>query len=96
MLNNNNIIIDATHLSVISREYIVKKVVAHNKCSINKYILNALYVNSPLSVCKERLEYRNVNNLQYYIPLEIIEENNEIVTIPSKNEGFDNIYIINN
>ena len=85
--NINNIIIDATHLSVGSR----RKLLISLEKELKKVNVFGIAFSTPLDVCLKRNTKRCG---RAKVPKEQLENMYKNFTIPKKDEGFDEIYII--
>ena len=88
---------DATHLTKASRKKLFNALLDYNKNHFDKGFLkidgiNAIYIDTPLEICLERNENRTGLS---HVPSNKIEEMYINFQKPMKEEGFDNIIIIN-
>ena len=88
--NNRNVILDATHIT--------PKVRKRSFDSLDRYEVEyekiAVYVDTPVEVCIKRVEIRNKNPKELFLPLEVIESYGKNIIPPSQEEGFNEIRII--
>lgn len=77
---------DQTSLTPKSRKYLIDNVTGYNH-------INALWINTPLSVCLERNENRTGRE---YVPPERIVDMYNSFSAPSFKEGFYRIYKVEN
>lgn len=88
--NNRNVILDATHIT--------PKVRKRSFDSLDQYEVEyekvAVYVDTPVEVCIKRVEIRNKNPKELFLPLEVIESYGKNIIPPSQEEGFNEIRII--
>ena len=78
MNNNENIIIDATNLTVKNRAFFLQTIANYS------YTVVAIIFNTPLEECKKRNSER-----KRQVPIEVIEHMAKKIELPSKNEGFE-------
>lgn len=78
MNNNENIIIDATNLTVKNRAFFLQTIVNYS------YTVVAIVFNTPLEECKKRNDERDRK-----VPIEVIEHMARKIELPSKDEGFE-------
>ena len=85
-----NVILDATHITpkVRKRSFdaLDQYEVAYEKV--------AIYVDTPVEVCVKRVDLRNQDPNELFLPLEVIESYGKNIIPPTKEEGFSEIYII--
>lgn len=84
------IYVDATHLNERSRARILRSL----GTSIENIEINAIAVRTSLNRCIEQNEQRK--GTRAYVPPKVIETMYSQLTLPSKEEGFEHIYIIEN
>ena len=85
---NNEVFADATHLNERSRAKTLRALGKHLK----DVEVNVIYVRVPLEVAIERNENRI--GTRAYVPKSVIRRMWSQTTIPTKEEGFEHIYII--
>ena len=56
----------------------------------------AYFINTSKETCKERVKRRNNIEGELYLPIEVIDSYFNNLVIPSVEEGFDKVIIINN
>ena len=56
----------------------------------------AYYFDTPVEVCLKRVEKRNQDPNELFLPLEVIESYGNNIIVPTNEEGFSEIYIIKN
>ena len=87
---NHNVILDATHIT--------PKVRKRSFDALDQYEIQyekvAVYLNTPIEECLRRVEIRNKDPKELFIPLEVIESYGKNLIPPSKEEGFDEIIVI--
>lgn len=83
-----NVVIDATHLNPASRTKILRAL----GDSLKNTTVYCIVMDTPLSICLERNSKRTGRE---YVPEDAIENMWNSFTIPSFEEGFDEIIIIN-
>lgn len=85
--NKDTIYIDATHLNKASRWKTL------NKLHLNKVTeLNSVCFTTPLDICQERNAKRTGREL---VPSNVIDKMFTSFTIPTPEEDFDHVYLIN-
>lgn len=77
---------DATHINEVSRAKVINNIDDRVIGS-----LNAIYMNTPYSICKIRNEKRYGREK---VPEKVIDQMFKKLTKPTKQEGFDNIFIV--
>lgn len=85
--NVENIFIDATHLNEKGRAKVLNKIISRK----NIEELNCVCFTTPLEVCLERNEQRTGRSK---VPKSVVRRMFYSQTVPSINEGFDNIIFI--
>jgi len=88
-----NVIFDATN---INKEVRNKNITEIKKMVNNEIDIICLFLNTNVEVCKSRVEVRNTKNGEIFIPLDVIENYSQKIEIPSQDEGFKEIIIIDN
>lgn len=85
LLLYNNVFADATHLNAASRGKTI--------CRITSPVdeINVIYLKTPLEVCLKRNSKRQGREL---VPEHVIKDMYSRIKLPEKEEGIDNIYII--
>lgn len=83
----NRIFADATHLDFSSRAKILRKI--ENKKDLLE--INAIYMLTSLEECIRR---NNKRKGRFKVPEDVIKSMNDKLTIPDRNEIFDNVYIV--
>lgn len=90
--NGYNVILDATHIT--------PKVRKRTFDSLDQFGVTyekiAYYFDTPVEVCLKRVEKRNQDPNELFLPLEVIESYGNNIIVPTKEEGFSEIYIIKN
>ena len=88
--NERNVILDATHIT--------PKVRKRTFDALDQYEVEyekiAVYLDTPVEECVRRVDIRNKNPEELFIPLEVIESYGKNLIVPTKEEGFSEIYII--
>lgn len=86
----NNVILDATHIT--------PKVRKRTFDALDQYEVEyekiAFYMDTPVEECIKRVDIRNKNPEELFIPLEVIESYGKNLIVPTKEEGFSEIYIV--
>ena len=85
-----NVIIDATHITPKVRK---RTFDALNEFNVN-YEKVAYYIKTPLEVCVKRVDIRNQDPNELFLPLEVIESYFKNLIPPTEEEGFNEIHII--
>lgn len=91
--SNHSLIFDATNITPKVRKMFFDKI---NELGSTNYESIAYYFVTDVDKCIKRVEKRNLNPNERYLPLDIISGYNERIIMPSKDEGFKEIVIINN
>ena len=86
----HNVILDATHITPKVRK---RTFDALDQFDV-EYEKIAVYVDTPVEECIRRVEIRNQNPEELFLPLEVIESYGKNIIMPSKEEGFSEINII--
>lgn len=87
---NKSVIIDATNTTIKSRKTIFERL---------KYmpdIIDACVMCTEYDECLRRVEVRNTDPNEHYVPLEVVTRYMKNFQVPFKEEGFDNITYTNN
>ena len=90
--NENNVILDATHITPKVRK---RTFDALDQFSV-EYEKIAIYIDTPVEECIKRVELRNQNPEELFLPLEVIESYGKNIVMPTEEEGFVKIQIIKN
>lgn len=85
-----NVILDATHITPKVRK---RSFDALDEYGI-PYEKIAIYIDTPVEVCVKRVEKRNQDPNELFLPLEVIESYGKNIIPPTKEEGFEEIRII--
>ena len=85
-----NVILDATHITPKVRK---RSFDALDEYGI-PYEKIAIYIDTPVEVCLKRVEKRNQDPNELFLPLEVIESYGKNIIPPTKEEGFEEIRII--
>ena len=85
-----NVIIDATHITPKVRK---RTFDALNEFNVN-YEKVAYYIKTPLEVCVKRVDIRNQDPNELFLPLEVIESYFKNLIPPTEEEGFNEIHIL--
>lgn len=86
----HNVILDATHITPKVRK---RTFDALDQFEI-AYEKIAVYLDTPVEECLRRVEIRNQNPEELFLPLEVIESYGKNIIVPSEEEGFSEIHII--
>ena len=86
--NNDDTILDATHLNIYSR----RKILNALKQYITDIEKNIIVFNTPVKIAIQR---NNNRQGREFVPTSVIFKMKKKFTIPTKEEGFDNIYFVN-
>lgn len=88
--NGVNVILDATHIT--------PKVRKRTFDSLDQYGVPydkiGIYFDTPVEVCVRRVEIRNQDPNELFLPLDVIESYGKNIVMPTKEEGFEEIIII--
>ena len=85
-----NVILDATHITPKVRK---RSFDALDEYGI-PYEKVAIYLDTPVEVCVSRVEKRNQDPNELFLPLEVIESYGKNIIPPSEEEGFIEIRVI--
>lgn len=88
--NDCNVILDATHITPKVRK---RTFDALDQFGV-VYDKIAVHVDTPVEVCLKRVEIRNQDPNELFLPLEVIESYGKKIIAPSKEEGFSEIFVI--
>jgi len=88
--NERNVILDATHITPKVRK---RTFDALDEFSV-PYEKVAIFVDTPVEVCVKRVEKRNQDPKELFLPLEVISSYGKNIIPPSKDEGFIDIKVI--
>ena len=91
--NGENVIFDATN---INKEVRYQNVSAIKRLVNTNIEIICLFLNTNVDLCKSRVEVRNTKDGEIFIPLDVIENYSQKVEMPSEDEGFNEIIIIDN
>ena len=92
LINGFNVILDATHITPKVRKRTFDALSQY----VTEYEKIAVYLDTPVEECLRRVEKRNQEPGELFLPLEVIESYGKNIIPPSKDEGFTEIYIIKN
>ena len=87
---NRNVILDATHITPKVRKRTFDALDEFNV----PYEKVAVYVDTPVDVCVRRVEKRNQDPNELFLPLEVIASYGNNIIPPSLSEGFIDIKVI--
>lgn len=87
---NRNVILDATHITPKVRKRTFDALDEFNV----PYEKVAVYVDTPVDVCVRRVEKRNQDPNELFLPLEVIASYGSNIVPPSLSEGFIDIKVI--
>lgn len=82
LIQNQNVIIDSTAISIKARKQIFNNLKVD--CEKICYIMN-----TPIEVCRKRLEERNNSDYPNKVPLEVLDKYYKSFEIPFMEEGWD-------
>ena len=82
--------VDATHLNEGSRTKLLRSLGS----SLKDVEVNVIWIKVPLEVALKQNENRK--NTRAYVPTSVIRRMNSQLTPPTKEEGFEHIYIVEN
>lgn len=90
--NEKNVVLDATHITPKVRKRCFDALdeygVAYEKV--------AIYIDTPVEECVRRVEKRNQDPNELFLPLEVIESYGKNIIPPTKEEGFIEIRVVKN
>ena len=89
---NRNVILDATHITPKVRKRSFDALDAYDV----SYEKIAVFLDTPVEECVRRVEIRNQNPNELFLPLDVITSYGKNKIIPSKEEGVNEIIIIKN
>lgn len=84
------VFVDATHLNEGSRTKLLRSLGS----SLKDVEVNVIWIKVPLEVALKQNENRK--NTRAYVPTSVIRRMNSQLTPPTKEEGFEHIYIVEN
>ena len=90
--NGGNVIIDATHITPKVRKRTFDALDQYDV----EYDKIAIYFDTPVDVCIKRVEIRNQDPNELFLPLDVIESYGKNIIMPTKEEGFKEVLIIKN
>lgn len=90
--NGGNVILDATHITPKVRKRTFDALDQYDV----EYDKIAIYFDTPVDVCIKRVEIRNKDPKELFLPLEVIESYGKNIIMPTKEEGFKEVLIIKN
>ena len=88
--NGRNVILDATHITPKVRK---RSFDALDEYGV-AYEKVAVYVDTPVEECARRVEKRNLDPNELFLPVEVVYSYGQNIIPPTKEEGFSEIYII--
>lgn len=88
--NNCNVILDATHITPKVRK---RSFDALDQFNI-RYEKIAIYIDTPVEECARRVEKRNQDPNELFLPVEVVYSYGKNIIVPTKEEGFEEIRII--
>lgn len=88
--NGGNVILDATHITPKVRKRTFDALDQYDV----EYDKIAIYFDTPVDVCIKRVEIRNKDPKELFLPLEVIESYGKNIIMPTKEEGFEEIIVI--
>ena len=88
LANGYDVIADATNITIKSRRPFFERI--KTKCCKIGIVFN-----TPIEICKRRVERRNQEESQKIVPLEVLEKYMASFQIPFKEEGFDELWLTN-
>lgn len=87
--NQRNVILDATHITPKVRKRSFDALDSFNV----SYEKVAIYIDTPVEMCARRVEKRNQDPNELFLPVEVVYSYGKNIVPPSKEE-FDEIHII--
>lgn len=88
--NGGNVILDATHITPKVRKRTFDALEQYDV----EYDKIAIYFDTPVDVCIKRVEIRNQDPNELFLPLDVIESYGKNIVMPTKEEGFEEIIVI--
>lgn len=88
--NGFDVILDATNITPKVRKRVFDAIDSYN-VSYNKI---AYFFDAKVDECVERVKVRNTLKGELFLPLDVIASYSEKIIKPSKEEGFDEIYVL--
>ena len=88
--NGVNVILDATHITPKVRKRTFDALEQYDV----EYDKIAIYFDTPVDVCIKRVEIRNQDPNELFLPLDVIESYGKNIVMPTKEEGFEEIIVI--
>lgn len=85
-----NVILDATHITPKVRK---RSFDALDQYGV-EYEKVAIFVDTPVDVCVQRVEKRNQDPNELFLPLDVIESYGKNIVPPKEDEGFKEVRII--
>lgn len=90
--NNRDVIFDATNITPNVRNRNITNI----KSIFSDFKIHVYFINTDVEICKTRVEKRNKQENEIFIPLEVIDSYSKNIIPPSKEEGFEEIIVLNN
>lgn len=90
--NNRNVILDATNITPKVRKRAWDALDSYEV----KYEKVAYYFDTPQDICVSRVEKRNLDKNELYLPVDVIVSYYQNIVKPTCDEGFSEIVIIKN
>ena len=88
--NGKNVILDATHITPKVRKRSFDALDEYNVA----YEKVAIYIQTSIEECARRVEKRNQDPSELFLPVEVVYSYGKNIIAPSKEEGFNEIFII--
>ena len=88
LANGYDVIADATNITIKSRRPFFERI----KTKCHKI---GIVFNTPIEICKKRVEKRNQEKVQQVVPLEVLDKYMASFQVPFKEEGFDDLWLYN-
>lgn len=85
-----NVILDATHITPKVRK---RSFDALDEYGI-AYEKVAVFVDTPVEVCARRVEIRNQNPNELFLPVDVVYSYGKNIILPTEEEGFNEIFIV--
>ena len=86
-----DVILDATNIDYMVRKSNIDEIRAYYR----DFEVVAYYFNVPVDICKKRVEIRNLNKEELYLPVEVCSLYSRKIQVPVYEEGFIKIIEIN-
>ena len=89
---NHDVIFDATNITPVVRKRNIDAI----KNIFSDFDIYAYFINTDVEICKKRVEVRNKQQGEIFIPLEVIDSYAKNIIPPKEEEGISKVLIFNN